>query len=54
MGNEDGFKHIPFRIYLKEENPIQRLQKTHDENGQELTLGDLINSTANDRMKEGS
>ncbi|KAL7641761.1 UNVERIFIED_CONTAM: hypothetical protein RMT77_007635 [Armadillidium vulgare] len=39
---EEGFKNIPFRLFLKDEVPIQRLQKPFGEDGSRLTLEDLL------------
>ena len=49
--SDDGFKHIPFRLYTSEEKYIQRLIKPIAEDGHKKTLKQLLSEVFPD--KEG-
>lgn len=50
---EEGFKHIPFRLHLPCQPPIQRLIRPLTDDGRKVTLGDLLQEFLPDSSNEG-
>ncbi|XP_063598057.1 autophagy protein 5-like [Penaeus indicus] len=51
--SEEGFKHIPFRLHLPCQPPIQRLIRPLADDGRKITLGDLLQEFLPDSNNEG-
>ena len=42
MNNENDMKHVPYKLYMDNKCPVQRLQRTHNDDGQLLNLDELL------------
>ncbi|XP_013078587.2 autophagy protein 5-like [Biomphalaria glabrata] len=50
---EDAFKSVPFRIYQMDQIPVQKLFKPVDDNGENLTLKNLLSIALPDLEEKG-
>lgn len=50
---EEGFKHIPFRLHIPCQPPIQKLVRPLTDDGRKVTLGDLLQEFLPDSSNEG-